>query len=366
MSKSFLITSHTEGLFPFEQRTILHGLVSSLKRYFPDCFILLTSQSAVSEETQRIVDYVIVDKKTINIPHGNGELILVKTGIDIMKQFGRTDFYKIAYDFIIDDTNYCVFDQWASHGKSFVTCGWEIKGSGLGTWVWYGKTDVVEQIFDIDVLNNYIECKLLESIQQKNLLDQCYIYKDHEDLFNSDWYSRCDLVHEGGNRLQYNYGSVIAIVELNDSNESVFLARLYSILNQTRDPDSLLIVDRRSTITDLRKQPYYQKVLDLFVKNRVQWSVIFGGDHNQLLIHLSNLGYTWCWLVGNEDFLARNTLEIFYEHIIFNHEIGSIIDHEKNVFYRNKIVSPSDTNSNFIEYIISEMIKTQFKNLELK
>lgn len=357
MSKSFLITSHTEGRYPFEQRAILHGLVVALKRYFPDCFVLLASQSSVSEETQKVVDYVIVDKKTVNVPHGNGELELVKASIEIMQKFNRLYFYKIAYDFIIDDTNYGVFDQWASHGKSFVTCGWEIKGSGLGTWVWYSRTDTAKQIFDFNTLDKYIECKVLDSIQQKNLLDQCYIYKDHEELFNGDWYSRCDLVHAGGSQLQYNYGSVIAVVELNNLNEPVFLSRLYSILNQTRDPNEIVIIDQRSAVSDLRENPYFRKLFKLFSDNQIKWSVIFGGDHNQILIHLANLEHTWCWLVGDEDFLARNTLEIFYEQIIFDREINVISDDEKNVFYRNRILLPSDKNTNLSEYVIQAIPK---------
>lgn len=352
MSKSFLITSHTEGRYAFEQRTILNGLVSSLRKYFPDCFIVVASQSSVPDEVQKIVDYVFIDKKTVNVPHGNGELNLVKSGVEIMQKFNRPDFYKITYDFIIDNTNYMVFDQWASHGKSFVTCRWEIKGSGLGTWAWYGNTETIKKIFDFEYLNTYIECKVLESVQQKNLIDQCYIYRDHEDLFNGDWFSRCDLVHEGGNRLQYEYGSVIAVAELNDNNNPVFLSRLYSILNQTKDPDHLLIIDRRTDITDLREKPYFRNVLELFSNNQIKWSVIFGGDHNQLLIHLANLNYTWCWLVGEEDFLVRNTLEIFYEQIIFDREINVISDDEKNVFYRNRIFPPSDRNTNLVEYIL--------------
>jgi len=365
MSKTFLITSHTQGKYPFEQETLLIGLVSSLKKHFPDCFLVIASQSSVPTAAQNIADYILVDKKTFNLPHGYGELCLVKAAIKLMKQFSRPNFFKITYDFIIDEQNVGVFDQWESHGKDFVSCKWETKGSGIGTWTWFGTTNLVEQIFDFDILDNYIECKVLQSIQQKNLLDSCYLYSNHESMFNEDWYSHCDLVHAGGSMLKYNYGTVVAVIELDDENKSTFLARLYSILNQTRDPNHLLIVDSRKNIDDLRNRSYFQEVFRLFESNNISWSVVFGADSNQLLYHLIQLEYTWCWLVNDQKYLLRNVLESFYERVIFDHEIGTIVDNDGNIFYRNKIVYPANHNKNLVKYIIEEMKNSKLHQIEI-
>jgi len=361
MSKNFLITSHTEGKFPNEQKILLQGLVTSLKKFFPDCFILLASQCPVSVETQQTVDYLIVDQITPNVPHGYGELELVRSAIGIMKKFNKTSFYKIVYDFIIDETNYRVFDQWLEHKKDFVSCYWRTNGLGVGTWVWYSDTELANKIFDFSSLNSYIECKTLESIVQKNLSDSCYLYKDHNEMFNGDWNSKCDLVHAGGKKLRYNYESALAVLKLTDDNQLIFLPILYSVLNQTFSPTRVLINDKRTNPGDLRKEQHYSNFFNLLIKNKISWEVIFTADENNLLVRLDEIGSHWCWLIESDSILQSNALKENYQQMIFNFGIGAVIDSNNNVFYKNRIVGPGDQNTDLAKYVVDRMKDSQIK-----
>ena len=361
MSKNFVITSHTEGKYPNEQKIILNGLIASLRKYFPDCFIVLASQSPVEEETQRFVDYAIVDRKTINLPHGYGELELVRAAAAVMKKFNKTSFYKIVYDFIIDDTNYQVFDRWLEHKKDFVSCHWRTNGLGIGTWVWYGTIELVDQIFDFSTLDDYIECKVLKSVIGKNLSERCYFYNDQEEMFDNNWFAKCDLVHAGGKKLKYTYQSTLAILTLNDSNQTVFLSMLYSILNQTFLPARVVINDKRSNPLDLRQDRYYNNFFNLLVRKNIPWEVVFTSDENNLLVHLDEIGNHWCWVVKSDTVLNQNCLNENYRAMILNFGIGAVVDQQGNVFYKNRIVSPGVQNSDLAKYVVDRMTDAQIK-----
>jgi len=361
MSKNFLITSHTEGKFPNEQKILLQGLVTSLKKFFPDCFILLASQCPVDVETQQTVDYLIVDQITPNVPHGYGELELVRSAIGIMKKFNKTSFYKIVYDFIIDETNHRVFDQWLEHKKDFVSCYWRTNGLGVGTWVWYGTTELVDQIFDFNILDNYIERKVLNSVVEKNLPDRCYFYKDQEEMFNNAWFDKCDLVHAGGKKLKHTYQSTLAILTLNDNNQTVFLSMLYSVLNQTFLPTRVVINDKRSNPLDLRQDQYYNNFFNLLGRKNIPWEVVFTSDENNLLVHLDEIGNHWCWVIKSDAVLNQNCLKENYRAMILNFGIGVVADQFGNVFYKNRIVGPGDQNSDLAKYVVDRMTDAQIK-----
>ena len=365
MSKTFLITSHTEGIYPFEQRTILHGLVTSLKKYFPECFIVIASQSEVDFDTQKLVDYVVIDKKTTNVPYGAGEVALLTAGLAVLKKFNRSDFYKIVYDFLIDDTNYHVFDKWASLNKEFVSTLWKTVGVGIGSWVWYSKTKFFEEIFDFNYLDMYLEPKLLESVNNKNLMDKIYLYDPHEQMFDGDWYSRCDLVHAGGSVLKHNYGNVIAVLEITDDREYMIAPVGYSIANQERKPNHVLLVDKRSIKDDLRFKKGYQELFDYFSKKNLPWNLIYYTSENQILNYLQSLNFNWCWLIDSNLVLENNCLKDMYRTIILNYEVGTIIDSNSNLLYRNQIIEKAESNTNLKRYILDTMTKTSYNNIRI-
>jgi hypothetical protein len=362
MSKSFLITSHTEGVHAFEQRTILNGLVKSLKHYFPDCFIVVASQSEVEVDTQQIADYVIIDRETINEPYGAGEIALLSAGLKTMERFGRKDCYKIVYDFLIDDTNYHVFDQWLTHDKEFVGCYWHSAGLGVGSWIWYGTVEIQKQILDFGPLNTYLECTLLESIQNKHLINRCYLYEDNASMFNGDWFDRCDLVHAGGTVLKHNYGTVVAAVELTDETECYIPMIVAQIADQTKRPNHLVLIDRRTAKEDLRTKEVYQGIFELLGDRQISWNLIFYAGPKHTLDHLADLGQTWCWLVNNKKYLGRDSLKEFYRLIMLGRNIGTLTDASGNFFYKNKLVSSEGLNTDIRQHVVDKMLEIGYNN----
>lgn len=363
MSKSFLITSHTEGAYPFEQRTILNGLVKSLKQFFPDCFIVVASQSQVDVDTQLVADYVIVDRKTVNQPYGAGEMGLLKAGLRTMRQFGRTHCYKIVYDFLIDETNYHVFDRWLEHDKDFVGCYWRSDGLGIGSWVWYGSVEFQEQLLDFGPLDHHLETKLLSSAQNKGLLDRCYIYNDHEVMFGNNWFDRCDLVHAGGTVLKHKYGTVSAALKLTDQSETYFPLILQSLANQTKKVDHLVLIDTRTAPSDIRTREDYRDLFELLAQRHISWNLVYGTDQTALLKYLADLGYGWCWLVPNQRLLDTDTLKQFYRMIMLDYNIGTISNSATNLFYRNKIIRFGEVNTDIREFIVDRMKETSYNNI---
>ncbi len=363
MSKSFLITSHTEGSFPFEQTTILHNLVQSLKKFFPDCFIVITSQSEVHFETQQIADYVVVDKKTVNQPHGAGEIALLSAGLAAMERFGRPDCFKMVYDFIIDETNYHLFDQWLDHKKEFVGCYWKTIGLGIGSWIWYGTVSIQKKILAFENLDQLFEWKILESIQNQNLMNHCYIYENHETMFNGNWYEKCDLVHSGGSVLKYNYGTVGVVVNLDDQDIVLAAMQIQSVAAQFKKPNHLVIVDKRTQKQDLRVDRNFQKLFGILAENGISWNLIFYQNENQILQHLVDLDFSWCWILPEENIPSSNTLKNYYRSIIKNHNIGTIHQNNQGLFYRNKIVENSFNVENLSKYIVDKMSETMYNNI---
>lgn len=363
MSKTFLITSHTEGAYPFEQRTILYNLVNSLKHYFPDCFILITSQSDIEPDTQQLVDYVIIDKITKNYPHGAGEIAMLQAGFSVLKQLGKENCYKLVYDFLIDDTNYQVFDQWLSHNKPFVGCYWHTEGLGVGAWCWYGTIEIQEQILNFKQLDMHFECKMLESIQQKNLLDQCYIYDDHNLMFNNEWATKCDLVHAGGTVLKHNYGTVAAAIIITDQVKDLVSGIIYSIVNQSKKPDHLIVVDQRSYNKDPQSVAAFQKLFILLDQADITWNIVHYEKTEEILIHLADLGHGWGWIVNNQTFLHKDSLKTAYRSIISNYEIGTILDVNNNLFYRNRIIEIKENINGLNNFVVDQMSRTTYKNI---
>lgn len=364
MKKSFLVVSHTEGGHPFEQRTILKVLVSNLKKLFPDCFVLIASNCEVEYEIQKIVDYVLIDKITHNIPHGYAELQLVKKGLQILKEFECQNVFKLAYDFIIDESNYHVFDQWLSHNKDFVSCYWTFHGLGIGTWVWYSKIDLAQQIFDFNNLECFAEWRVLQSIQEKNLLDRCYLYENSEKLFDGDW-SKCDLVNHGGRVLKYNYGTVCAVLPLNDNSEISIFLTLQSLVYQLKKPNHVLFIDYRTEKKDLRTIPQYQELFSKLSEAFISWNLIYYSGENATLHHLKDLNHNWCWLIDPTKFIQIDHLRNIYTCFIKDTKLGCILDQNQNLVYRNHIVDISDSNFNLTNYVIENMKKTNYNYLEL-
>lgn len=360
MSKNFLITSHTQGLYPFEQEALLEGLVVALKKYFPDCFVLVASQSPVSSEVQAIADYVVVDRSTVNFPYGAGEVALITAGLDVMEQFGKKDCFKIVYDFVINDSNYTLFDQWLNHNKDFVGCYWKTDGLGIGSWIWYGTVEMQRAAIDFDSLDHYLEKKILNSFESKQLLDRCYIYDDHHAMFNGDWFENCDLVHSGGSVLKHFYGTVSVVIELSDLNQSLVPFTIQSLIEQIKKPNHLVIVDARTVKSDLRNDTLYQRLFSGLNNAGISWNLIYYVDQSHILKHLEDLGYTWCWFVDPYKDIPNSALGSLYKKIILDRSLALVSSEKNGVLYKNYSLKFGEINTSAQQYILDEMENRQY------
>lgn len=363
MSKNFIITSHTEGGPAFEKRALLHRLVQNLKLYFPDSLVVIASSSQVELETQKIADYVLVDGKNIDHPHGQGEIKSIQAAIQILKQFGADDFFKLCYDFIIDESNYNVFDQWLSYNKSFVSCYWRTSGIGIGTWAFYSSVDFINKIFDFEMLDTFLEWKVLDKINEKSLINDCFIYENPEDLFNGDW-SKCDLINSGGYKLKYDYGKICAVVDIIDKNSNHSIFTIRSLLDQEKLPDHICLVDYRNDKTDLRIDPTYSDIFLRLDKKGITWNLMFYHSENNILNILRDLNHTWCFLVKNGEYLKSSCLKNLFRETMFIPNVG-VIKEDNNILFRNNVIMENSNNSNLSNFIVDEIKKTKYTCLEL-
>lgn len=320
MTKNFIITSHTAGNNSLIKRAFLINLVKSIKTYWPDSFIIVGSQSEVEADVHTYADYVLVDKHTVNEPHGAGELQLVKLCLGILEHLGKADSYKMTYDFVINDQNCHVFDEWRSHGKEFVSCWWENTCVGIGSWLWYGSVAMQRRILDFDTLEYFLEKKILDSVESKGLLEACYLYDTPDQMLAGTWGTCGDQIISGGASLKRDYGKVIAVVQTKSRNSSSLPLVLQAIATQSEPPASLLIVDSNIEIVDMRNIPMYNSIFKKCESRNIHWGVVF----NNAIGPVIPKDFMWCWLVDENTIPDYNELEALYKTTVVDSAITSV------------------------------------------
>lgn len=318
-SKNFIITSHTEGENSVVKKTLLHGLVKSIKRYYPDSYVIIASQCEVEYETQVLADYVIINRSFLNVPHGAGEVESLNAALTVLESQEKTDCFKLCYDFIINDSNYHVFDEWRRHNKAFVSCWWNTYGAGIGSWIWYGTISFQKNLLNFPVFDMFLEQKFLKIIEENQLFDQCYIYDTPDAMLANTWEYCGDQAIGSGTGLKRDYGSVLAVIPSTDRTTSVLPLVYHAVVNQKLKPAHLQIIERTEFV-DLRNDPVYQKLFNLCEQNGINWSVVFSPNVEQAILP----GFTWCWCLDENVIPAYNELETLYRATILDHTIESI------------------------------------------
>ncbi len=330
MTKNFIITSHTSGNNSVIKKAYLFGLVKSIKHYWPDSFVIVASQSDVEIDVHEFADYVLIDKSTVNVPHGAGELQLVKMSLNILEHLGKAENYKMTYDFVINDDNYHVFDEWQSHGKEFVSCWWKNSCLGIGSWLWYGTVSIQKDILDFPVLDHYLEKKILDSVESKGLMTKCHLYNGPDEMLAHTWDTCGDQIISGGADLKRDYGKVIAVVQTKSRDESILSLVLHSITNQTMLPAFLLIVDSNSSMVDMRDIPVYNKILTNCELRNIHWGVVFSDTVKSVMPN----DFMWCWLVDENVIPDYNELEDLYKATVLDATVTSVKIPKKSKLYK--------------------------------
>ena len=355
---NFIITSHTTGQNQAIREKLLRDLVTSLKHYFQGCYVVVGSASDVPQDIIDIADCVFFDKiQRVTPPayHGNGELQLVKEGLRVMHEKGKEWCVKFTYDFIINDSNFNMINEWAkiadTQNKEFVGTTWvDIKGSQwdvalqqntVGTWLYYGKVSFLKDVFDTMQLDDIIERKVTQAFMGKS--DKAFLYPSANDMLGGTWEECGDLITNAGNNIKPSFEKkqavtprgvndkprVLCYVCTKDRFFTTLPMTLTSLVLQTRVPDHLIIFEDGEH-KDLNEVPYYKAMFEtLGRKGCTVWMQYEQGKGQNVLDQKANMqkGYDLVWRC----FLPKEQVEtIGGARNIETINVGDIVKTHKN------------------------------------
>lgn len=99
---------------------------------------------------------------------------------------------------------------------------------------------------------------------------------------------------------------------------------LFSIINQTRKPDKLVIFDDNEDPIDLRENQLYSYIFQIMEEKKIDWEVIYGQRKGQHYNHqfANTMGYDWVWRMDDDTVAEQNVLETLCSYI--EGDIGAI------------------------------------------
>jgi len=217
--KNFIITSYTEGRFSIEKKKLLRDLVLNIKRLVPDSYVFVTSNECnVEEAVQSAADYILINKHATSPNATKNEVDIFHTAVDILNAMGKDTFYKFVYDTVIDERNVSCLQEWEDKLKEnpnldFVGTQWsyfgpEKKGhaeNGMGTWLFYGKTKFIKDMFVYadNKLHREIERNCLDYIKDHKLEDRVFLYNCGNDMLGGTWFECGDIINHSGKEMNF-------------------------------------------------------------------------------------------------------------------------------------------------------------------
>ena len=99
---------------------------------------------------------------------------------------------------------------------------------------------------------------------------------------------------------------------------------LSSVINQTRKPDRIIIMDDNPEPEDLRELSVYKHLFFMMEHKGIEWAVIYGHRKGQHHNHqyANTLGVPWVWRVDDDVILEPQVLENLACHI--QDDVGAI------------------------------------------
>jgi len=214
--KNFIITSCIREPNKEFKAELLFRLVQSIKTKIPESFIICTEANELETRCQKYIDISIIDRyNPDDHVFVNGEIANMKMAMNLLESLGKEWFYKMSYDFIIDDTNIHIFNNWKQKTKEnpeiyFVGSKWRnipnasYPSNTVGAWTWYAKTDVCQKIFPSSKLDKIIEYSMYDQLNKHNLLKNCFLYEYSDQMFDGTG-DRCfDIINGGGKEIKDN------------------------------------------------------------------------------------------------------------------------------------------------------------------
>jgi predicted O-methyltransferase YrrM len=356
LTKYFLITSHTEGKYAEIKQKLLIDLVTSLKTFFPNSYVMVASASDVPDKVFVEADYVQIDRTTKNIPYGNGELELVKNGLDWLKSKGAENVYKFSYDFIINEKNKSCIEEWSSLAgslqKKFVGTAWVDKigspydfppnHSIIGTWLYYGNIDFLQTVFNKLELTDYLEHSMTRVLKSESMIDKIYVFRSADSMLGFTWEQCGDLVRDGGNTLKPevfgtqipepvvtvipNKKTVLCSLCTKDRYDTTLALAIESVVLQTKVPDKLIIYDdgEHKNLNTVGHYEYLFKTL--YRKGCNVWMDWGGQGRGQHLndSRANHEGFTYVIRLDDDEVMEHDVIERLVKILDADDTIGAV------------------------------------------
>ena len=99
---------------------------------------------------------------------------------------------------------------------------------------------------------------------------------------------------------------------------------LNAIINQTRQPDKLVIFDDNDEPKDMRNEMIYQYFFQMLDIKGIAWEWLYADKKGQHHIHqrANTMGYDWVWRCDDDAIPEPNVLEQLFYHI--NEDVGAV------------------------------------------
>lgn len=99
--------------------------------------------------------------------------------------------------------------------------------------------------------------------------------------------------------------------------ETTLPLALMSVINQTHQPDKLMIFDDNDHPRDVREIQVYQYIFQMLDEKQIQWEWVFAGKlgqhHNHQ--HANSMGFDFVWRLDDDTVAEPNVLETLVRHM---------------------------------------------------
>ena len=110
--------------------------------------------------------------------------------------------------------------------------------------------------------------------------------------------------------------SVLCSISTRGRSQTTLPMALQAVMNQTRQPDKIVMFDDNDVHQDLRHDPIYKNLFWMMDAKGIAWEWLFAGKKGQHHNHqIANwMGYEWVWRVDDDALPEPNVLEVLLSH----------------------------------------------------
>lgn len=180
--------------------------------------------------------------------------------------------------------------------------------------------------YKLDHIPNFMEC--LHFKKDLNLNDVIIIHGNgkSKELVDKYWNNKNPL-KEKENIKEINTEKIVVTISTKDRYFSTLPLTIQSIINQTKVPDELYILDDNHEPIDLREVSTYRHLFTQCNNKGINWIIIHGQKRGQVANHqlcLENIDTKYIWRIDDDCVANNNVLETLYNTINLDDKIGAV------------------------------------------